>query len=319
MIKGNKERIQAIIKKFTRRITLPGFGGIPLYDVAVFFIRGILKGYITSRAAAISFSFFLAVFPFLIFLFTIIPFVPIANFQQTLLALLEELMPGIAYDSVKATIIDVITRPRSGLLIFNFILSLYFSTNGVNSLIEGFNSTYHDIETRSTIRQYLVALLLVIILSLLLIISVGLITFGSTIIDEIIPVSYESSLFVFYTLLLFKWLLTVGLLLTAISFLYYLAPARHARFRFISTGSMLATLLIICTTLGFNFYVDHFSQYNALYGSIGTLLVVMMWIYLNALSMLIGFELNASIKIAGSGELLRTDDEVTKVSHGDKP
>jgi len=297
----------AWVLKVSKRITLPGFDGVPLFDVATFFIRGLTEGYITSRAAAISFSVFLAIFPFMIFLFTIIPFIPIRNFQQSLLGIIQDFMPRMAYESVKETIIDIVTRPRSSLLIINLILTLYFSTNGVNSLIAAFNNTYHALETRSSFKQYLVSILIVLINSILLIIAIGLITFGSELLSWILPDVIQNSAMVILLLQLLRWLIIVGLLLMAISFIYYLAPAKHRSFRFFSAGSMLATILIVITTLGFNFYVDNFSSYNALYGSLGTLMIVLVWIYINSISMIVGFELNASIRTAG-----RSPEELMK-------
>lgn len=285
----------AWIIKVSRRIVLPGFDGVPLYDVARFFVKGISDGYITHRAASISFSFFLAIFPFLILLFSIIPFVPISNFQTYLLDVIESFMPDTAYETVKETIIDVVYRPRNGLLILNLILTLYFSTNGVNSLIEAFNNSSHAIETRSIVKQYLISILLVLIISLLLIIAIGMISFGSDIIQAVMPQSISESRIFIYILELLRWIIIMGILLLAISFIYYLAPARSTDFRFISAGSMIATVLVVITTLGFNYYVDNFSRYNALYGSIGTLMIVLIWIYVNAISVIIGFELNASI------------------------
>jgi membrane protein len=286
----------------SKHITLPGFDGIPLYDVAVFFFRGLTQGYITSRAAAISYSVFLAIFPFLIFLFAIIPFIPIDNFQQSLLGIIQDFMPRMAFESVKETIIDIVTRPRSSLLILNLILTLYFSTNVINSLIEAFNNTYHDHESRSSFKQYIVSIFIVLINSLLLITAISLITFGSSLLAWILPDSIQNSPFTIFLLEMLRWLIIIGLLLTAISLIYYLAPARQKTFRFFSAGSLLATLLIVITTLLFNFYVDHFSSYNALYGSLGTLMIVLVWIYINAISMIIGFELNASILTARKGQ-----------------
>jgi membrane protein len=283
----------------SKRIILPGFNGIPIYDVAVFFIRGLTEGYINSRAAAISYSIFLAIFPFLIFLFNIIPFIPIDNFQLQLLSIIEDFMPQMAYESVKETIIDIVTRPRSSLLILNLVLTLYFSTNGVNSLIEAFNNTSHDLETRASYKQYLVSVLIVLINSFLLIIAIGLMTFGTALLQLILPDSIKESFIVIFSLQMLRWIIILGLLLMAISFIYYLAPARRKTFRFVSAGSLLATTLIVITTLGFNFYVDHFSSYNALYGSLGTLMIVLVWIYINAISLIVGFELNASIRTAG--------------------
>ena len=288
----------AWVLNVSKRITLPGFDGVPLYDVAVFFFRGLTEGYITSRAASISYSVFLAIFPFMIFLFTIIPFIPIDNFQQSLLGIIQDFMPRMAYESVKETIIDIITRPRSSILILNLILTLYFSTNGVNSLIEAFNNTYHALETRSSFKQYLVSILIVLINSFLLIIAIGLITFGSALLSWVLPDSIQNSVMVVFLLQLLRWLIILGLLLMAISLIYYLAPVKQKSFRFFSPGSMLATFLIVITTLGFNFYVDHFSSYNALYGSLATLMIVLVWIYINAISLIVGFELNASIRTA---------------------
>jgi len=286
----------------SKRLVLPGFDGMPLYDVTVFFFRGLAKGYINARASAISFSVVLAVFPFLIFLFTIIPFVPIQNFQSELLEIIRGFLPGTAWESVKGTIVDVITRPRSGLLILNFILTLYFSTNGVNSLIEAFNSTAHTVETRTVVKQYLISIVLVMIISMLLILSIGLMTIGTWLLNLIFMESVVNSFFYLLIMQVLRWITIAALLLVAISFLYFLAPSKRGRYRFISAGSMLATILVIVTTLGFNYYVDNFARYNALYGSIGTLLIVLVWIYLNSISLLIGFELNASIMNARQAE-----------------
>jgi len=204
-------------------------------------------------------------------------------------------MPKSAYETVKETVEDIVTRPRGDLLSLGFILSLYFSTNGINSLMEAFNNTYHTIESRSVFRQRLISTLLVFILSVLLIISIGLMTVGPVILSVFIPEKILESAFYSFFIWLLTWLVTIATLFFAISFIYYLAPAKRRDFRFISAGSSLATLLVIITTLGFNFYVDNFGSYNILYGSIGTLMIVLLWIYFNSLSLLIGFELNASI------------------------
>jgi len=141
----------------------------------------------------------------------------------------------------------------------------------------------------------MIAIFLVVIITFLLIISIGLITFGTLLLSIILPEHILASNLYFSVIVVLKWLITIAMLFFAISFIYYFAPAKRRHFRFISAGSTLATILIIIITLGFNFYVDNFSKYNVLYGSIGTLLVVLLWIYFNSFSMLIGFELNASI------------------------
>jgi len=281
--------------RVSRKIVLPGFDGIPLYDVMVFFFRGLFKGAITSRAAAISFNFFLAIFPMLVFFFTIIPYIPIADFQESLMGLITGFLPHSADATVEGIIRDVVTQPHAGWFSVSFVLTFYFSTSGIYSLMDAFNKTSHTLETRSWFTLRLISLLLVLIISGMLILAIGLITFGTTILNLILPERILESGFYLFMLISGKWLVILALLFFSISFLYYLAPAKRHHFRFISAGASLATILLILTIFGFNFYVDNFSRYNVLYGSIGTLMIVLLWIYFNAIILLIGFELNASI------------------------
>ncbi|MFZ4740132.1 MAG: YihY/virulence factor BrkB family protein [Bacteroidales bacterium] len=287
-----------LIISFSKRLVLPGFDGIPFYDVFLFFFKGMQKGSITQRASSLSFSFFLALFPAIIFFFTLIPYLPISNFQTTLFEILQAFLPSNAFETVKSTISDIITNKRSGLLSVGFIMTLYFATNGVNAIIEAFNQTYHTVESRSWIKQRLISIFLVIILSLLLIISISLITIGSFLLNYLVEYGILKGQITIYLLFVSRWIILMAMLFFGVSFLYYYAPAKKKTFRFISAGSTLATFLSLITTFGFNYYVANFSKYNALYGSIGTLIIVLMWIYFNAIILLIGFELNASISYA---------------------
>jgi len=293
------------IRRFMKRIIIPGFDGLPMYDVTVFFFKGITRGSINNRASSLSFTFFLALFPTIIFFFTLIPYIPIHNFQDTLLQMMKDVFPEKAFTAAKSTLEDIIKRQHGGLLSVGFVLALYFATNGVNGVIEAFNSTYHSIETRSWIKQRLISIFLVIVISLLIVIAIALITSGSALLKYLHLHHYLRSYFVFLLMNIINWIVIFFTIFCAISFLYYYAPAKKERFRFISAGSSLATLLFVATSLGFNFYVNNFAKYNALYGSIGTLIVVLMWIYINALIILIGFELNASIKTAKKQHLLK--------------
>ena len=287
-----------LIISFSKRLVLPGFDGIPFYDVFLFFFKGMQKGSITQRASSLSFSFFLALFPAIIFFFTLIPYLPISNFQSTLFEILQAFLPSNAFETVKSTISDIITNKRSGLLSVGFIMTLYFATNGVNAIIEAFNQTYHTVESRSWIKQRLISIFLVIILSILLIISISLITIGSFLLNYLVEYGILKGQITIYLLFVSRWIILMAMLFFGVSFLYYYAPAKKKTFRFISAGSTLATFLSLTTTFGFNYYVANFSKYNALYGSIGTLIIILMWIYFNAIILLIGFELNASISYA---------------------
>lgn len=283
--------------RYSRKLILPGFNRMPLYDVLVFFIKGLQKGAISMRAAAFSYNFFLALFPTILFFFTIIPYIPITDFQDSLLGLMQSFIPEKAFAAVEGTLFDIIKRPHSGLLSFGFLLALYFSTNGIHSLMISFNQTYHAIDTRSWVKQRLVSVLLVMILSILLIVAIALLTVGPVVLDWLVKHDILKGSG-YYLILAGKWLVTLALLFFAFSFLYYLAPAAKSRFNFISAGSTLASLLTILLSVGFNYYINTMAKYNTLYGSIGTLIIVMVWIYFNAMIVLIGFELNVSIQNA---------------------
>lgn len=278
-----------------RLIKLPFFDGVPLYDVALFFWKGIVDGAISTRASAIAFNFILAIFPAIIFIFTLIPYIPIAHFQQQLLNLLQSILPHTAFVAIQGTIENIITQPRGGLLSFGFFAAFFFSTNGIVSVIAAFNGTIHTIETRSWINQRLVALILAVILTMLMTFSVTLITLSQTLMKFLVKNGFLQSDLTYYLLLGGKWLIICALFFFTYAFLFYLAPARKTKFRFISAGGTLATLLTIITTVGFSYYINNFGKYNTLYGSIGTLVVVMLSFYFNSLILLIGFELNVSI------------------------
>lgn len=295
--KSLEHRIKYLEKEIvhrTRKIKLPFFDGEPLYDVAVFFWKGIVDGAISTRASAIAFNFILAIFPAIIFVFTLIPYIPIDNFQEQLLILLQSILPHDAFVAIRSTIEDIVTQPRGGLLSFGFLAAFLFATNGIVSVIAAFNGTIHAIETRTWINQRLVALILAVILTILTAFSVALITVSQTVLNFMVEHNFLE-IDLTYLLLAGKWLVICFLFFFGYAFLFYLAPARKTKFRFFSAGGTLATILTILTTIGFSYYINNFGKYNILYGSIGTLVVVMLSVYFNALILLIGFELNVSI------------------------
>jgi membrane protein len=285
------------ISSLTKKIVLPGFDGIDLYDVSKFFFRGIKHGALVTRASSLAFFFFLAIFPSIIFFFTLIPYVPIADFQVKLFELLRGIIPEAAFTEVQGTITDIISRPNGGLLSFGFILALYFSTNGFNAMIGAFNSTYHAVETRNWLTQRLVSVLLVIITTSLIIVAISILVASEYFFSNM----FEHRGVTYHLLNMGKWLTLFFLFFISVSFIYYLGPSKKNKWKFLSAGSTLATILSIIASIGFAYYVNNFGSYNKLYGSIGTLIVIMMWIYFNSLILLLGFELNASIRDAKKG------------------
>lgn len=278
-----------------KKVSLPFFDGVPLYDVAVFFWKSILTGSITTRASAIAFSFFIAFFPGVLFLFTLIPYIPIENFQNELFRLIQDLVPESTFATIEDTVTDILMRPRGSLLSLGFFMALIFSTNGIASMMSAFDATIHSIHRRSWISQRLAAIFLLIILAVLLTLAIALITGGQIAINYLREHEILRDSFTLYLLNFGRWVIIVLLLFFANSFLYYMAPAKKTKWRFISAGSTLATVLNIAALGGFSYYINNFSQYNTLYGSIGTLLIILFLMYVMSLILLIGFELNASI------------------------
>jgi membrane protein len=243
----------------------------------------------------------MAILPATIFLFTLIPFIPIPNFQQELIKLFESILPANAYFLMENTIIDIVTIKSGGLLLVMFFATIIFSTNGIHAVLNAFVVTAHSFKPRSWVNQRKVSVLLLLI-GLLMIAAAGmLIIFGKSAVNRLVELEILEKSLVISILIFLKWIVVILLLFVAISFLYYLAPAKRHDFRFITPGSTMATILFIITSLGFSAYVNSFGQYNKLYGWIGTLMVILVWLYLNSIALLIGFELNLSIKEAHGG------------------
>jgi membrane protein len=283
--------------EWLKHITLPGFEKVTIYDAFWFFLRGIQKGSLNIRASAIAFNFMLAIGPGVIFLLAMVPLIPIANFQQELLDVFHDIMPDNSYIAIESLLNEIFSK-HGGLPLFGFLVSLFFAWKGISGMIEAFSSTYHEIETRPWYTQRLVAVVLVIVFYLLIIVAALIMFFSKTWLQRLLISGYIRLNFTYYMLLIGKWIIIVVLTYFCISFMYYLAPRRRTKFRFFSAGSSLATILTVIASLGFSYFVNQFAQFNKFFGSIGALIALMLWFNFNALTLLVGFELNASIKNA---------------------
>lgn len=290
------EALKKIIIYKSKKIILPGKSNISLFEISTFLITSIIQGKISIRASSIAFKIFLAIFPAIIFLFTLLPYIPIDNFQTQLLEIFKSFLPNNAYLAVKDTVIDIATYKRSGLLSLGFISALYFATNGINAVITAFNETTLTLETRTWFQKRIISIFLVIILTVLLTLAILIITLSGVVFNYLVTNNLLEVNITYYLLIIAKWLIVIALSYFAISFLYYLAPAKKNDWKFFSVGSSIATILTMLVSFGFSIFVNNFGQYNKLYGSIGTLIVVLVLIYLNAFILLIGFEINTSIK-----------------------
>lgn len=276
-------------------MSLPFFDGVPVYDVVLFFWKSIINGAITTRASAIAFSFFVALFPLIIFLFTLIPFIPIENFQAELFLLIQQVVPESTFAPIEDTVLEIIEKQKGGTLSLGFFMALIFSTNGLVAMMSAFDATILSIKRRTWWSQRLAATMLLFILSVLLAVAIGLLTGGHRLINYLDSNDLLRDSFTVYFLIFVKWVITILLFFFAYSFLYYMAPAQKTKWRFISAGGTLATVLSIFTIIGFTYYINNFSSYNIIYGSLGTLPAILLLMYVMSLILLVGFELNASI------------------------
>jgi len=278
----------------SKKIRPPGFYGIPLYDVINFFYKQVRRVGLTERTSAISFNFIMALPPMMIFLCTLIPYLPISKeFTNQLHNLIRDIIPGQNNNKALIDFLDdFLNNERYGLLSLGFLLALYYSSNAMVGIMRAFDKNYIGFRKRSFWETRKIALQLTLILFLLVIVSLLLLIMQGAVLRKWIGIE---SAFVRNVILNARWIIIIFLFLSSISFIYGHAPFIHKRWRLINPGSVLATTLMLFFIFLFSFWVNHFSNYNKLYGSIGTLLILMLLIYFNSLVLLIGFELNVSI------------------------
>ena len=282
-----------------KSITFPGFHGKPMYDVLWYFINGFSKGYLTDRAAAVAFNVFLALFPAIMVLFTFIPYMPLEGVQTMIEETIQALVPENIAGRVVGTINEIMSRQHNTLMSLGIIMAFFFSSGAVRAFFRGFDMGVNHIGKMSIIRMYGGGLLTTLILGALLITSIALIIIGNDVLPWFFNKIHFYNSLVIALINIGRWLLTVFVLLVAIAILYYFGnPHKDRKFRLFTPGTIMFTLLFIIGTIGFNYYIVNFSKYNALYGSIGGLIIFMMWMYVNCIIVLIGYELDASIFLA---------------------
>lgn len=285
--------------EWSKTAVLPGFSNLPLYTVAVFFFQEIKREAILNKASSLAYNFMLAIFPGIIFLFTLIPYIPINNFQEGLMDFLAIVIPFEAFTAIESTLEDIIKNQNGGLMSFGFLLAAFFATNGVTNLMMAFNKSSLTREKRSWGHRRLIALGLSFAIIIALTIGIAVFTgAGMTISYLKNHIAYEMSWFWTFVVKAARWIILFAIYFSTVSMLYKFGPSASKRWKLFSPGATLATILAILTFSGFVFYINNFNAYNKLYGSIGTIIVIMIWMYLNSLILLIGFELNASITLS---------------------
>lgn len=290
--KLNKIPVVKQLVALTKAIKLKTLEGLSLYDILELYVLGIFRGAFSYRASSIAFSFFMALFPFALFILNLIPFIPLENFQADFLEFVENGVPPNTYDAIEAILKDIMGTSHQGLLSSGFILSILLMTNGINAILGGFEMSAHITITRSFFRQYFISLAISLVLSLILIITVAAIVIAEVMIQKINFQGYVADVSVI------EWSrygFIILMILITTSILYKFGAKETSNMSFISYGAGFTTILIIISSYIFGVYVEKFARYNELYGSIGTLLVLMFYIWINCMVLLLGFELNATI------------------------
>lgn len=312
------------VLNWTKNNSLPGLSSIPIYDVFVFIYYEIRKDKLITRANSIAYSFFIALFPTIIAIFTLIPyilpyvmhdkllsFLPDGNvdFNQTLILQLKEVLPDNHEENIIEFIEGVATQPRFGLLSFGFILAIFFASNGIMSLMKGFEKSHKTtFVQRNAFHKRFIAIQLTFLLGFLVIASVLLVILGDQLLWLVSDI-LNTERFDTIAVIGLRWIVLISLFYFGISFIYRQAVPTIRKFTLFSTGATVATIFSILSTLIFSIYVDNFGNYNKLYGSIGTIIVVMLWIQINVLILLLGFELNASIEVNKDLKAIRIKEE----------
>ena len=297
---------------FLKAIKLSGFSGFSIFDLLEMYVIGIVKGALSYRAGSISFSFFMALFPFLLFILNLIPFVDmipsvrIENFDHIFLSYIELFLPSETQIFFTDIFEDIRNKPRGGLLSSVFILSVFLSANGVSAIFGSFEVSYHVNFSRNFFRQYLLSLGVSVLLAFLSLFAVIIFFYFEFFIlnnlESLIPSEIRLTRigqFAFFGLFIYF----------IISILYYFGTIEGRKIRFFSPGSLMTSLLFFLTTYFFGIYIEIFSNYNQLYGSIGALLIFLLYIWINSNILLLGFELNAT--------LTRFKREPKVITHGD--
>ena len=284
--------LKFVIRK-SKDIIPPGFHGIPLFDVIRFFFIQIQKTSLNERASSIAFNLLLAIPPACIFIFTLFPYLPIKDLLEQVYELIRDVIPGKPnHDPIINFLRDFATNERGGLLSFGFLLALYFSSNAMIGIMKSFNKmNYIGFSQRHYVHDRWVAIKLTLLVFLILLLSmIALVSRGAVL--TWLGIENPTLRTIIFNA---RWVVIVLLFFLTISFIYRHAPAVHKKWKLVNPGSILATFMMIAFTMGFSYYVVNFGNYNKLYGSIGTILILMLLIYFNSLVLLIGFELNVSI------------------------
>jgi membrane protein len=297
--------------EYSKHKSLPGLNEVPIYYIAKYFMSDMKQETVSMMARGAAFTFFLALFPALMFLLSVIAYLPINDLQDTLMAIMKEILPTATSSLLNGIIDDIVVRRRVDMLSLVFFLALFISSNGMMGIMSSFDRSQSFSEAfreRKALAKRATELKLTLVLLVLMVFSLALIVAGNKLIVVLLDSFHILNSFNVFLFSTFKYVIILLLFLNSISIIYYYGPALEKKWRFLTPGSLLATVISITISIIFSVFVNKFVQTNTLYGSIWAVVALQIWIYLNTMALLIGFELNVSIeynkrkRLSGEGD-----------------
>ena len=285
-------------RRFLERYHPYGFGGLNLWEISSFLVIAFSDVKTTMRSASISFRIFLAFFPAIITIFSLIPFIPIANFQEDVFLGIKSLLPGDTFHFIEGTLYDLINKKQSTLLSVGFVLMFYYASASMNAIMQAFQSSQHIEVSAHPFLVRIISFIMMVVLGVMFFLAMIL----SSISESTFLAMHEKGIIGDKGIIPFlsfgQWFIAISFIYCIITILYNSGMNMRIRknWKFLNTGSIFTTLLLIVTSFGFSYFLENFAQFNKLYGSLGTLMVILIWLNLNMVILLVGFDLNALIR-----------------------
>ncbi len=289
--------VQAI-EDYSKQLFLPGLMGFSLYDTIKFIWDGTKKGKLLTRASAISFKILMALAPTAILLFTLIPYIPIDNFQADLIQSIEEMLPSSTFEMVEGTLTDLIAHKHETFLSISFLLGVYYASNSVMAVFEGFSNSHYVQQRLHPVKSRLTAIILVFFLPIFIMPPFLVIAFSEVVLNFLMEKGWLKESIDFVLVFGIKWITVLAFFNLAISILYFFGNPKRKKYKYFTPGSVVATTAFVLVSQGFAYYVNNFGNYNKFYGSLGTIIILLVWIEFNSIILLIGYEMNASLQKA---------------------
>jgi membrane protein len=302
MIQSIKDKIKQWLSNsfsFTKKVCLPGFEGISVYETSIYLYNGLKKNSIIDRAYSISYKFLIASFPLIIFLFSLIPHIPITGLQDEILQSILSAMPDQLSSYLKGFFEDLLLHKKTAILSLGFLLTIFFASNTMNAVLKGFSSSYHlNRMKRKSIHIRLWSIALMFIFGTILILASLVFILGGLLIDYLQETAFIQSSIEIWAVWLIEWILIFLLFIIAVSILYNVGNAEKEKWKFFSPGVIFSSIMIWLFSEAFSFFLTYIAPFNKLYGSLGTIIILLLFIYYFFAILLIGFELNLSIQSA---------------------